>query len=277
MKPFLRSLIVPSAAALFALVPPQLHAHEFWIDPVGDRPMIGESISANLRVGQNLSGAALPYLDTTIRSMTLVSPVKAEPLVSRLGDRPAISDASLDSRGLHVLTVETHPAYIVFDTMPEFEDYLAYEGHPEIADRHRERGLPETAIAEEYIRNARALVQIGPVEDNDADRPTGMPFEIVVDGTPFSAGMRALSVRLTWQGTAAPDIQIALFHVPKGGMAPNDTARMYVDTDSEGYAEFPMPGPGQYLLNAVKIEPADGPGSVTWQSHWASLTFDIEP
>lgn len=277
MKPFLRSLIVPPVAALFALVPQQLHAHEFWIDPVGDRPMIGESISADLRVGQNLSGAALPYLDTTIRSMTLVSPVKAEPLVSRLGDRPAISDALLDSRGLHVLTVETHPAYIVFDTMPEFEDYLAYEGHPEIADRHRERGLPENAIAEEYIRNARALVQIGPVEDNDADRPTGMPFEIVVDGTPFSAGMRTLSVRLTWQGTAAPDIQIALFHLPKGGTAPNDTTRMYVDTDSEGYAEFPMPGPGQYLLNAVKIEPANGPGSVTWQSHWASLTFDIEP
>lgn len=265
--------------ALIALVATSqpLDAHEFWIDADPGRPVMGESVSADLRVGQDLSGASLPYLDTTIRSMTHFSPKDAEPLASRLGDRPAINDVTFGSSGLHVLTVETHPAYIVFDTMPEFEDYLAYEGLPEIADRHRERGLPDHGIAEEYLRNARALIQVGPVGISDVDRPTGMPFEIVVDGTPFIAGKRTLTVRLTWQGVAAPHIQIALFHLPIGGTAPGDTTRTLVETNGEGYAELPMLGSGQYLLNAVRIEPANGPGGVVWQSHWASLSFDIEP
>lgn len=265
--------------ALIALVATSqpLDAHEFWIDVSRGRPVIGESVSADLRVGQDLSGAALPYLDTTIRSMTHFSPKDAEPLASRLGDRPAINDVTFGTSGLHVLTVETHPAYIVFDTMPEFQDYLAYEGLSQIADGHRERGLPDTGIAEEYLRNARALIQVGPIGNIDVDRPTGMPFEIVVDGTPFIAGKRSLTVRLTWQGAVAPHTQIALFHLPSGGTAPGDTSRTLVETDGEGYAQFPMPGAGQYLLNAVRIEPADGPGSVVWQSHWASLSFDIEP
>ncbi|MDI3336878.1 DUF4198 domain-containing protein [Defluviimonas aestuarii] len=270
---FLAQLVL---IALVATSQP-LDAHEFWIDAGPGRPVMGESVSADLRVGQDLSGAALPYLDTTFRSMTHVSREGVEPLASRLGDRPAINDVTFGSNGLHILTVETHPAYIVFDTMPEFEAYLAYEGLTEIADRHRARGLPDTGVAEEYLRNARALIQVGSIGNSDVDRPTGMPFEIVVDGTPFIAGKRTLTVRLTWQGAAAPHIQIALFHLPSGGTAPGDTTRTLVETDGEGYAEFPMPGTGQYLLNAVRIEPADGPGSVVWQSHWASVSFDIEP
>ena len=277
MKTSPARIVVQAAFVACLAAPLTLNAHEFWIDAAPDRPMTGERTSADLRVGQNLSGAALPYLDTTIRSITHVSPSDAEPIASRLGDRPAINGVTFGSSGLHVLTVETHPAYIVFDTMPEFEDYLAYEGLPEIADLHRERGLPDTGIAEEYLRNARALVQVGSVGDSDWDRPTGMPFEIVVDGTPFAAGKQTIAVRLTWQGAAATDTQITLFHLPSGGTAPLDTTRILVETDGKGYAAFPMPGPGQYLLNAVKIEPVDGPGSVVWQSHWASLSFNIQP
>jgi hypothetical protein len=277
LKPIPASRVAKLALIALATTQGPLDAHEFWIDAGAGRPMIGESVSADLRVGQDLSGAALPYLDTTIRSMTHFSPADAEPLESRLGDRPAINNVTFGGSGLHVLTVETHPAYIVFDTMPEFEDYLAYEGLPEIADLHRERGLPDTEIAEEYLRNARALVQVGPVRASDVDRPTGLPFEIVADGTPFVAGKRILTVRLTWEGAAAPHIKIALFHLPSGGTAPSDTTRTLVETDGEGYAEFRMPGPGQYLLNAVRIEPADGPGSVVWLSQWASLAFAIEP
>lgn len=277
MKPFPARFVAQLVLIAIVATPLPLDAHEFWIDAGAGRPVIGDSVSTDLRVGQDLSGAALPYLDKTIRSMMHFSPEDSEPLGSRLGDRPAITNVTFASGGLHILTVETQPAYIVFDTMQEFEDYLAYEGLSAIADRHRERGLPDNGFAEEYLRNARALIQVGPISDKYVDRPTGMPFEIVVDGTPFAAGNRTLTVRLTWQGAAAPDIQIALFHLPSGGSAPSDTMRTLVDTDGEGYAEFPMPGPGQYLLNAVRIEPADGPGSVVWQSHWASLTFETEP
>lgn len=269
--------ILMQLALIFIFTSPQsLEAHEFWLDAGVTRSVIGGSISADLKVGQELSGVALPYLDTTIGSMSLFSPLGIETIEARLGDRPAISDVNVSNNGLHVLTVETKPAYIVFDSMMEFEEYLAYEGLLEITKQHRSRGLPDTNIAEEYLRNARALVQVGARREGDSDKGTGMPLEIVVDGSPFADNQNALTVRLTWQGVAAPDIQIALFHLADGGTAPAHTTRTLVVTDGAGYAEFPMRGPGRYLLNAVRMEPADGPGSVVWRSHWASLTFEVE-
>lgn len=260
------------AVLICAVAAQPLTAHEFWIDAEPD----GEGqVSANLRVGQDLSGFALPYLNTTIKAMTHVSPSMLRPIDARLGDRPAIRGLKVKERGLHILTVETNPSYIVFKDTPEFEDYLAYEGLTDIAAQHRGRGLPEMEIAEEYIRNARALVQVGPVGQKDTDRPTGLPFEIVIDGSPFVEGQDTFAVQLTWQGTAAADTQIAMFHVPDEGSSPDATIRTLLRTDDNGYAQFEKAGGGEYLLNAVRIAAVEGPGSVVWRSHWASLTFDI--
>ena len=250
------------------LLPGALDAHEFWIDA-------GPDLTADLRVGQDFSGAALPYLDRTIRSMRHVAPDSTVEVAARLGDIPAIAGLSPAKDGLHALTVETQPAYVVFDSLTDFEDYLAYEGLASVVDLHRDRGLPEDDIAEQYIRNARALVQVGPVGPEDRDRATGLPLELVIAGTPFGAADDPLDVRLTWQGAAVEGTQVALFHLPDGGTAPADTTRTLATTDETGTVRFARQGPGRYLLNAVRMEPADGPGSVVWQSHWASLTFDL--
>ncbi len=90
LKP-IRARIVAHLALIAMVARPQsLDAHEFWIDAGAGRHIMGDSVSADLRVGQDLSGAALPYLDTTIRSMTHFSPKNEEPVASRLGNRPAI-------------------------------------------------------------------------------------------------------------------------------------------------------------------------------------------
>ncbi|MBT8416850.1 MAG: DUF4198 domain-containing protein [Silicimonas sp.] len=252
-----------------------LTAHEYWIAPETGHLEESAAISAQTLVGQNFSGASLAFLDTSVKAMTHWSGEVATPIGARLGDRPAIGSLTLASPGLHRITVETHPAYIVFDTFPEFEAYLLDEGLASIADSHRQRGLPDTEIAEAYVRNARALVQVGPVETGHVDAPTGMPFEIVATGNPYTPDATSLGVRLLWKGEPEDAAQISVFHVPVGGKAPADTEKLLVRTNVEGRVEIPVNGPGQYLLNAVRIEPVDGPGSVVWQSHWASLTFEI--
>lgn len=263
------ALLAVTSAAL------PLSAHEYWIAPSRGHVDEATTLSAHTFVGQNLSGAALPFLDTTVKSMTHWSGDTASAINARLGDRPAIDAVTLATPGLHRIAVETHPAYIVFDTFPEFEEYLADEGLAAFADSHRQRGLPDTEIAEAYIRNARSLIQVGPVEAGHTDAPTGMPFEIVAAGNPYAPGITSLGVHLLWNRDAAGDMQINLFHLPDGDTAPDETRKSNVRTDAEGYAEIPIDGPGRYLLNAVRMEPADGPGSVVWQSHWASLTFRI--
>lgn len=265
----------PKALACLCLAALPASAHEFWLDPETGVPAPGQGLSIDMRVGEDLVGQALPYLDTVVREMKHWSSGKSSEINARLGDRPAMQDVSLEQTGLHRFTVETNPAYIVFDTFPEFTRYLKYEGLADVAALHNDRQLAKVDIAESYIRNARTLVQVGPVAPDHLDAPTGMPFEIVVKGNPFAAEQSAIDVRLTWQGQPAPDTQIAVFHKPNGMKVLPTASRTLVTTNSEGVATLDLSIPGQYLLNAVHMEPIQGPSTVVWQSHWASLTFRL--
>ncbi|MBD3662593.1 DUF4198 domain-containing protein [Sulfitobacter aestuariivivens] len=272
MKTGPKATLALAAILTFAFVQsPQ--AHEFWIDVGADIVEIGDTLSAHLRVGQDLSGSSIPYLDSTMKSMKLHAPGGTQAIEARLGDRPAIADLPIVDEGLHILTVETNPSYIEFDTMYEFEDYLDYEGLGHIVEAHGERALPDTDIAEAYIRNARALIQIGAPTAHESDRRTGLPFEIRVDGSPFDPDVTELSVVLEWRGEPLADAQIAMFHAPIGANAPQDTVRTLARTGEHGRGRFRIAAAGDYMFNAVYMAPVEGPGSVVWESHWASLTF----
>lgn len=241
-------------------------AHEFWIDP----PAPGAAGATDLRVGQDMAGNALPWLDKTVARALQADAGGLRPLSGRDGDLPALA-LDLTRPGLHIVAVETHPAYAVFDDLAEFAEYLAYEGLAPVAEAHVARGLPLTDIAEAYLRNARMLVQVGPDDGTQADRPLGLPFELVVEGSPFRAGASGLALRLTWQGDPASGTQVALFHRDTAGRV---TRRLFT-TDTGGRIRLPAPLPGDHLFNAVRIDPVEGPGDVRWRSHWASLTFHL--
>ena len=252
------------------------HAHEFWIEPATSRAEVGAPGSADLRVGDMLSGQRFPWLGEQTEGARVHAPSGTREISGRDGDRPALSYA-LAEPGLHIVTYEAVPNYVVFDDLAEFAEALEYEGLRWVVAEHEARGLPSTEIAEGYIRNARALVQVGPPGPGDVDRLTGMPFELVVLGSPYLPGQAEVEVELTWQGEPQAGVQISVFRRPAGGTAPQDVVRTLVTTDEEGRASIPIAANGLYLLNAVHMEPVSGPGSVVWQSHWASLTFTVAP
>lgn len=261
-------------AALYFWAAPGL-AHEFWLETDNAIAGLGETTSIDMQVGQDFQGTKLPYLPETVQSMMHWSPVGEQAVNARIGDIPVIQDIPLDQPGLHRFSLATNPAYIVFDNLAEFTDYLAYEGLEEVVKQHRERGLPDTDIAESYTRNARTLVQVGTADASHMDAPTGMPFEIVALANPFVSGLASLHVSLTWKNVPVANTQIAVFHRPEGAQTALDTTRHLLITDSQGRARLSLQKPGSYLLNAVRLDPVNGPGSVVWQSHWASLTFQI--
>lgn len=244
--------------------PSAVAAHEFWIEPTG-------ASAAHVRVGQMLVGENLAYLDRIIRSARHFGPDSTTEVKGRQGDIPALT-VDLSVPGLHLLTVETEPAYIVFETLPEFSDYLAYEGLQAVVSQHQDRGLATTEIAEEYLRYARSLVQSGPADTGDADAPVGLRYELVALGSPFATQGGTVDLQLLWEGTAEPGAQIAAFH--QNGVE-GAVSRSLLVSDAEGKVTANVEGPGLYLFNAVHMVPADGPGSVVWQSHWASLSFTI--
>jgi uncharacterized GH25 family protein len=246
-------------------------AHEFWIEPDRPRAEVGETVRAELRVGRVLVGETYPYLSDQIVAARLHAPGGVTDIAGMEGDLPALSVTPAEP-GLHVIAYHAAPAYTVFEELADFAAYLDYEGLGAVAELHKARGLPGTEIAEAYVRNARALLQVGPADPADTDRPTGMPLELVALGNPHAEGTEEIEVQLLWQGAPLPDRQVSVFQRP----AETEATRSLLTTDAEGKIVLPLGEEGFVLLNAVQIKPVSGPGSVVWESHWASLTFTVE-
>jgi hypothetical protein len=136
---------------------------------------------------------------------------------------------------------------------------------------HRARGLPERDFSETYVRCAKALIQVGPVRDEDRDRPVGLPLELVALANPYAGPLPdGLPVRLFWKGAPLADTQIAVFRESGGSVG-----RTVTRTGEDGVASIPVDGRGRFLLNAVRLDPADPNTGDEWHSHWASLTFAV--
>lgn len=256
------------AAILLLLAAGPAASHEYWIAPADFTPAPGETVEARLLVGQMMTGTELPWLSHQIASADVVAGNAVAAVNGLEGDLPAISFTAGEP-GLHVIAHTTQPLTVRFDTMAEFEEYLAYEGLSPVADRHRARGLPEDAIVESYVRAAKALLQVGPVRADDGDRPLGLPFELVALANPYAGG-GSLPVSLLWQGEPEAGTQISVFRESGG-----EVERTLVRTGADGRAEIPLEGGGMFLLNAVHVEPVEGEAH-SWASTWASLTFMVD-
>lgn len=264
---------VLSLCLAFATITVPALAHEYWIEAEKFQASEGQDLTADLRVGSDLSGEAFPWLKQSFASASLFPPDReAAPLTGRAGDLPALRFAP-EGEGLYRLAVHTTPSFVIFDDPEKFKRYVEYEGFPEVLDLHRARGLPEKGFGERFFRNARALVQVGPVIDGQSDAPTGMPLELVAEGNPYTPGLSEITIHLTWNGDPLPDTQVALFHAAPEAKRPDDVTRTLFTTDSDGKVTVPLQGPGLHLLSAVRIEPVEDSAVAQWQSWWASLTF----
>ncbi len=250
-------------------------SHEFWIEPEAHQIEAGETVQAELFVGGMLSGEAYPYLSGQIVAAELHAPNGAIDIEGMEGDLPALKVTPAEP-GLHVILYHAAPAYIEYDEFDTFVSYLAYEGLDDVVRLHKDRELPQAGFSEAYIRNARALLQVGPADPADLDRPTGMPLELVALQNPFVEGVAELEVQLLWQGAPVPNRQVSIFHRSMAEGTAGDATRTLVSTDAAGQATIPLTQDGFYLLNAVQMKPAGGGDGFVWESHWATLTFAVE-
>jgi uncharacterized GH25 family protein len=244
-------------------------AHEFWIEPKAFRLEPGAAIVADLKVGQNFRGDTYPYLKSQFVSFRITDRSGARDLKGDEGDAPAVNIRSAP-KGLNVISYLATAHRLDFDKWEDFVEYVEYEGLGWVAEAHKRRGLPESGFAEDYVRCAKALVQVGEVSTSDQDVATGMPLELIAGQNPYAAPAPSeLPVTLLWRGKPIGDIQIRVFH--DNGTVTDTTTR----TDAAGKAVIPLQSGGRFLLNAVHMQEAPPGRTAKWESYWASLTFDI--
>ena len=242
-------------------------AHEFWLDPNSFEVKPGEQINAMLLVGQMMRGTEYPYLSSGFHSFTITTKNGTRDVKGMEGDIPALSYTAM-IKGLHLINYNSTANEVTYNNWEEFLKYLAYEGLDDFAKIHIDRGLSDSDFKESYVRYAKTLVQVGPVNTQDQDKAKGLPFELVAKNNPYQPGLESLVVTLLRSGQAVAGRQIAIFHYDK------DVSRNLVTTDKNGEAEIVIKNGGIFLLNAVDLLPVDE-GRIVWTSNWASLCFGI--
>lgn len=245
-------------------------AHEYWIEPDNHMPDPGARVTAQMRVGQDYAGATFPYLSHRFRSFRIHDVNGTRDVKGLEGDSPAVRLDQI-APGLSIIAYHSVSDRATFDDLETFAKYLRAEGLSQIVDQHKAAGLPMQGFSEDYVRCAKTLIQAGPVGENDRDRSTGLPAELVALESPFLAGTTAIQVRMTWQGEPLANWQVAVFFKPADGPV---TRKLY-RTDPDGIVTVKLTGRGRYLLNSVHIARTGNDSGTVWKSHWASLTFAV--
>ncbi len=255
-------IYVLSFFMVFLMVGP-LAAHEFWLE-AEDYIMDAGAVNVELRVGQDFGGSEYPFVQQRFKAFTTSVDGKTKQYRGRAGDRPAYQD-SQPGEGLQVISYESQPDTLAFTkSKPDlFAKYLMAEGLDFVLEKHRADGMPEVGISEIYSRNAKTLVQVG---EGGFDHATGLPFELVVQGTPYD-GDESVKVQLLWQGEAMGNYPINVF------TKENSVEQTRVFTNGSGMAVVVFPKGSRVLLNSVWIERLPEGSKHFYESWWASMTF----
>lgn len=243
-------------------------AHEFWIDPQDFTIATDDTLTADLRVGQEFSGAAMSYLPRNFDQFTVMNGGTSIDVGGRFGDIPALALEDL-SDGLAVIVHQTTANQL---TWSEWERFLNFANHKDLGDvtaMHDARGLSLEDVTEDYIRYAKSLVAVG--EGTGEDTRVGLITELVALANPYTDDLTEMPMQLWYDDALQPDYQVELFAEDAEG---NVTITLH-RTDADGVVMLPIEPGMTYMADAVFLEAVEpeAPGDAIWVTHWANMTF----
>ncbi|ABD53038.1 DUF4198 domain-containing protein [Jannaschia sp. CCS1] len=268
MKPVYLALTIAALA-----VTDKATAHEFWIDPVDFTVAVGETLEADLRVGQDFSGSPQSFLPRSFALSVVLNDGEVYRADGRLGDIPALSQDGL-ADGLAIIVHQTNSTELVWS---EWERFLNFAEHKDLGDvtaMHEARNLSQENVTEDYIRYAKSLVAIG--SGAGADGRVGMRAELVALVNPYTDSIAGgMPMQLWYDDALQPDYQVELFAQSASGAV----TVTYHRTNVDGVVVLPIQPGMTYMADAVFLEAVEPtrPDDASWVTHWANMTFSTAP
>jgi ketosteroid isomerase-like protein len=268
------------AGALAAALP--LKAHDFWLVPDAFRIAVGDILQLR---GQTSS--AFPSSEAAVGAERVASARLIEAEGERALGELARAGTSLlirhrpDRAGQKIVALTLHPVS-VRESAESFRRYLALEGVPEtLARLEREGRLPADSVTRRYTKYAKALVEVGAGGARVATRRVGHPLEFVPLRDPSS--LRAgdtIAVLLLFEGQPLPAAKVHAGVVPVTPGAALDALagterHEELTTDADGRVQLPLGEAGLWNLRTLQIMAAPPGTGADWDSHWATLVFEI--
>ena len=270
---FLSSIFVVVATLLSA---GRLCAHEVWIEPDKTEISAGETLVADLKIGDLFTGDHLIYIPQLTERLFVLTDTGPFDLNPRIGSRPVISvpPEKLAARtGGVVLVYQSANSYVRYASQEKFFRFAKKKGAGDLEPAHIRRQLPQRGFVERYKRFAKASISTGPDSGMANDRAVGMELEFVLLArTLLSDSRHEFNVKLLYQGKSLPGAPVTLFSRDRDGTV--ETSQL--TTDARGAMKVTAEGGLRYLLDHVTIREADPSkdrNRPVWESLWASLTF----
>ncbi len=269
-KPSRRIALVSLLAALVATA---AVAHDMYLKPT--RYFAPENSEVRIRV---LNGTFTKSENSIARNrvadVSMVTPVRRVAL--DITEWTATGDTStfhIHTRGAgtYVVGASTRPSVIEL-TGEEFNLYLREDGIPDMLEARRVAGELDRPARERYSKHVKALVQVGTARSSHFGTALGYPAELIPLDNPYGlAAGASLRVRTLVDGRPVAN-QLVVY----GGTGANDAAFEpgTVRSSPEGVATIPIASPGIWYVKFIHMAKVTG-DSVTHESKWASLTFQI--
>ncbi|HEY0142899.1 MAG TPA: DUF4198 domain-containing protein [Thermoanaerobaculia bacterium] len=231
--------------ALLLVTAPSLLAHDFWLEPSNFRPSDGETVMIALRVGENLAGDPVPRRSSRIVRF-VARDMAGERAIEGLENEDPAGMTRVD--GPTVIAYEGKPTPHVI-SREKFEQFAREEGVTHLAKK------VDAQVRERFTRYVKSILG----ESTAAiEEPLGMRFELVPD-----RDLR--SFRLLCEGK--PLRGALVIALQAGGK------RHEARSDTKGRVTLPTGDEGVWLVKAVHLVRAPADSGSTWESLWASVTF----
>lgn len=251
-------------------------AHEVWIEPTTTHLSKGETLSADLRIGDMFKGDHLIYIPQQTERLLVLTDTGSFDLKPRVGSRPVITVAPeklAKNSGNVVLVYQSANSYVHYGSQEKFLRFARKKGAGDLGQSHKRRRLPQSGFVERYKRFAKAIITIGPETEMVNDRVVGMELEFVSLGKKLLSNSRLeFQFQLLYQGRMLPAAQVTLFSRDRDGLVTSSK----IMTDEDGVISINADAEHRYLLDHVTLretDPLKDRNRPVWESLWASLTF----
>ena len=266
------------AICLSLTVAPAAFAHDFWIQPVTWRIDQPGTLDVTLQVGHGPYRQRSPIpVSRIVRFDAIAADGRRTDVRHQLHMGAPVGDATilLALPGTWLLALETD--YRAESHLPavRYNDYLRAEGLIPALDLRGRTGTTEADGAENYARHAKALVQVGPLDQRAQAmivKPVGMALEIVPEQSPFALPRTMmLPVRVLYHGRPLAGALVKLTELAHDA-EPVEMHR----SDGSGRVAFAMPGHGSWLINVIwtRPQPRDRPNE--FETDFSSLSFETQ-
>lgn len=170
--------------------------------------------------------------------------------------------------GTYIVGASTKPRILALPAK-DFNEYLKSDGIPDVLAARKKSGELNVPSKERYHKHIKTLVQVGE-KRTPVDAVLGYPAELVPLDNPYDGTRTVIRFRTLVEGKASAN-EYVVYGGRRGDVRiPPASLR----SDASGVVSVPLAGKGTWYVKFIHMTPVSGDSAATYESKWASITFE---